>query len=74
VITADQIVAHLVGDYLLQSDWMANKKRTESLAAIAHAATYTLCFLPWLVWEDRSPSSVFLATYTIFYSHFLIDR
>ena len=37
LITADQLLAHAVGDYVLQSDWMATEKATKSLAALAHA-------------------------------------
>jgi hypothetical protein len=66
VITADQLVAHAVGDYLLQSDWMANGKTKEHAPAASHAIVYTLCFLPfnpsWQAW------SVILLT------HFAIDR
>lgn len=71
MITADQLVAHAIGDYVLQSDWMANKKRTENVAAMAHAIVYTLCFIP-LAFETTKPLPV--ATFVIFYSHFLIDR
>lgn len=50
------LLAHLVGDYLLQSDWMASRKvapgpndtygHAESwAAALAHGITYTLPFL-----------------------------
>lgn len=39
------IIAHMFGDYLLQSDWMAQEKRKNMLAAATHAATYTLPFL-----------------------------
>ena len=50
------LLAHLVGDYVLQSDWMASRKvkpapgadysHTESwAAALAHGATYTLPFV-----------------------------
>lgn len=42
--TADQIVAHLVGDYVLQSHWMATEKVRNSLAAAVHAVAYTLPF------------------------------
>jgi hypothetical protein len=66
MITADQLVAHAVGDYLLQSDWMANGKTKAHAPAAAHAIVYTLCFLPfdpsWQAW------SVILLT------HFAIDR
>lgn len=45
MFTADQIVAHLVGDYILQSHWMATEKTKRSIAAATHAITYTLPFL-----------------------------
>ena len=69
MITADQLVAHAIGDYLLQSDWMANKKRTEDAAAAVHALVYTLCFIPF--WT-RGPLPVSL--FVICFTHFLIDR
>lgn len=42
MITADQIVAHMVGDYIIQSDWMATEKTKRSAVAAIHAVTYTL--------------------------------
>jgi hypothetical protein len=66
LISADQIVLHLVGDYVLQSDWMANEKTKKSLAAFAHAASYTLPFLLL----TRS----LLALAVIGGTHFVIDR
>ena len=45
MITADQILAHLIGDYLLQSHWMAQEKTKRSIAAAVHAVSYTLPFL-----------------------------
>lgn len=39
------LLAHLVGDYLLQSDWMANEKTKRRWPAWAHAITYGLPFL-----------------------------
>lgn len=39
-------LAHLVGDYLLQTDHMATQKTTRWGPALAHAATYTAAFLP----------------------------
>lgn len=65
-ITGDQIVAHLVGDYILQSHWMAQNKGKNSWAAAVHAVTYTLPF----VLITQSP----LALALICGSHFVIDR
>jgi hypothetical protein len=66
VISADQLVAHAVGDYLLQSDWMATEKTRRSFAAAVHALAYTVAFLP------LSPSLASLAV--IAGTHFVIDR
>ena len=39
-------LAHLFGDYVVQSDWMANAKTSEHLPAALHGLTYAACFLP----------------------------
>ena len=65
-VTADQLVAHAVGDYVLQSDWMASEKVKRSVAALAHVATY---FLPFLL-LTRSPAALAFIVGT----HFVIDR
>jgi hypothetical protein len=51
------IVCHLVGDFLLQTDWQATHKNdglagdpVRRRALVSHVATYTLAFLPALVW------------------------
>jgi hypothetical protein len=66
LFTADQLVAHAVGDYLLQSHWMATEKTKQNFAAAVHAVTYTLPF----VLITQSPG----ALAAICGSHFLIDR
>jgi hypothetical protein len=51
------LVSHLVGDFLLQTDWQAQHKQNglsqDPIARRAlrnHVATYMLAFLPALVW------------------------
>lgn len=66
MITADQLVAHAIGDYILQSDWMATEKTKQNLAAVVHALTYGIPFL------FLSPSPLALAV--IVGTHFVIDR
>ena len=61
-----QLILHLIGDYLLQSDWMALNKTKCSKAAAAHALTYSL---PFLILD---PSAVAFAVICI--THFFIDR
>jgi len=66
----EQLILHLFGDYVTQSDWMAQNKRTNSLAAFAHALVYSAPF--WLlVVQCHNP---FIAWGVIFVTHFLIDR
>jgi hypothetical protein len=66
LFTADQLVAHAVGDYILQSDWMADNKTKQHFAAAVHAITYTLPFL--LI--TQSPAALAI----ICGSHFVVDR
>lgn len=66
MISADQLVAHAVGDYILQSHWMATEKSRQSIAAAAHAAAYTLPFL--LLTLDPVALAIVAGT------HFVIDR
>lgn len=39
------IFAHLIGDYLIQNDWMAKGKKTSSWICFIHVFTYMLPFL-----------------------------
>lgn len=64
--TAAQLVAHGIGDYVLQSNWMAQEKTKRSVPALAHALTYALPFLLL----TRSPAALAFIVAT----HFVIDR
>lgn len=66
MITADQLLIHLVGDYITQSDWMATQKRSRFVPAAAHALVYSAGFL------FLRPSIA--AWLLILVSHFFIDR
>jgi hypothetical protein len=41
----EQLILHLLGDYVTQSDWMARNKTKALLPAFWHAAVYSLPFL-----------------------------
>jgi len=60
------IACHFIGDYVLQSDWMAQNKRKVSAAAAAHALAYSVPFL-FLVQSS-------LAFFVIYWTHYFIDR
>lgn len=61
----EQLILHLVGDFLTQSDWMAVNKNTRSWPAFCHAAIYSLPF--FLIGSAA-------AVAVIFVTHFFIDR
>jgi len=65
-ITASQLVAHAIGDYVLQSDYMATEKTKATRAALAHVICYALPFLML----TRSWKALLFITST----HFVIDR
>ena len=62
----EQLILHLIGDYVTQTDWMARTKVRATFAALCHALVYALPFLL------LSPSPTALAVIAV--SHFLIDR
>lgn len=62
----EQLLIHLWGDYITQTDWMAQQKTKRNLAAFVHATVYTLPFL--LITQSIA------ALTTIGFTHYLIDR
>lgn len=77
------ILAHFVGDYILQSGWMANEKTRRWWPAIAHGITYTLPFLfvtqsPWALLVIGGTHIVIdryrLAKYVTFAKEFIAPR
>lgn len=62
----EQLIAHLIGDYILQTDYQALNKKKHFLLAAQHAFVYTLLFL-------FITKSV-LALSVIFITHAIIDH
>lgn len=60
-----QLILHLIGDYLTQSNWMAQQKTKSHVAAACHAIVYSL---PFLLIASVPAFLVILVT------HFFIDR
>jgi hypothetical protein len=84
-----QLLLHLIGDYMTQTDWMAKNKTKSSLAAGAHAIVYSVPFL--IAPPVLNSFQEFLSSFTgrnyapfdpcsiwafsvILTTHFLIDR
>ena len=80
-VLAAFLVAHMVGDYLFQTDWQARNKRGGLSGGMAfralatHVTTYTLAFAPALVWigDELDAGWALLAAALIFLPHFVID-
>lgn len=66
-----QLLTHLVGDYWLQSDWMAVNKTKRTIPCLIHILIYTLVFAV-VGYFSGGISLIQLAI--IGGSHFLIDR
>lgn len=66
MVTADQFLCHAIGDYVLQSHWMATEKTKSWLVALIHAAAYSLPFV--LLTRSLPALAVILLT------HAAIDR
>ena len=80
-IFAAFVVSHLVGDYLLQTDWQARNKRgglqgdpLKRRALVSHVFVYTLTFVPALIWlsDDLGAGVVWVAA-LIFIPHLIQD-
>jgi hypothetical protein len=72
------ILGHLLGDWLLQSDWMALGKRQGlfTRAGLAHYIVYTLSILIVLYISNDIPltlPTLLLISLIVFISHWLID-
>lgn len=60
------VLAHFVGDYIIQSHWMAVGKTSRWWPAIVHGVTYTIPY----AFITQSP----LALFVIASTHIVIDR
>ena len=76
------LVAHMVGDYLFQTDWQARHKRgglsgdrVAFKALASHVTTYTLAFVPALIWvaDELDAGWAILAAALIYIPHLIID-
>ena len=76
------LVSHAVGDYLLQTDWQAVHKHrglgpdpVARRALSSHVATYTIAFVPALIWlaGDLSAGAVVAVVAGIAIPHLVQD-
>jgi hypothetical protein len=76
------VVCHLVGDFLLQTDWQAAHKYgglgpdpVRRRALLSHIGTYMLAFVPALIWigSEQGISQAILAVLIIGIPHWVQD-
>lgn len=72
------VIGHLVGDWMLQNDWMARGKQRRffTQAIFVHCMVYTLTLFValWIASLDSPVSPPYIPfALTIFLSHWLID-
>jgi hypothetical protein len=60
------VLAHMIGDYIIQTDWMAQEKTSRWLPAVVHAVSYGLPFL--VITTDPIALAIIVGT------HAVIDR
>jgi hypothetical protein len=65
------IMAHFVGDYILQSNWMAQEKTKRWWPAIAHGITYTL---PFILVTHSIPALLVIGITHILIDHFRLAK
>jgi hypothetical protein len=65
------LLAHLAGDYLIQSDWMANEKMKRWWPAVAHGLTYTL---PYAIITQSPVALAVIAGTHIVIDHYRLAR
>ena len=61
------LIGHLIGDYLIQNDWMAQNKKRATFPCLVHVTLYTLavgCLTLWPWWVIA----------VVFVTHFIQDR
>lgn len=61
------LIAHLIGDYIIQNDWMAQNKKKATLPCLVHVALYTLSVTVFTWWP-------WWALAIVAVTHFLQDR
>lgn len=67
----DLIALHLLGDFILQNDWMAVNKRSSAYARLVHVLAYSTAFLAWGIYFHGWQGVYFALAVAI--THYLTD-
>jgi hypothetical protein len=72
-VTLPILAAHMIGDYVTQTDWMAETKFSNWKALTLHVAVYTAGFVPVVVLARLAVRPGFLFLGLIFVTHWITD-
>jgi hypothetical protein len=69
------LMAHILGDWLLQTEWQAKNKQSNWLALLVHVAIYHIVALAILIWGfDLDLTAAVLVVVALAVLHALLDR
>lgn len=69
----DLIAAHMLGDYILQTDEMAKAKLTDWRVRLWHVITYSWAFVLVGMWHTRDLRQSLLFALAVAVTHFITD-
>lgn len=68
------IIGHLVGDYLLQNDWMALNKKKHSIPCLMHCWLWSTAVMLFSGWQWLPKPHAAIVFLVLFITHFIQDR
>lgn len=68
------IIGHLVGDFILQNDWMAQNKKKSSFPCFIHCLIWTYSVMLFSGWFWIMSPRVLAVFGILFVTHFIQDR
>lgn len=74
MLLINMIVGHLVGDYILQTDWMASGKKTSSLICLLHCVMWSGAVLMFGFALPRADNPPMWVPWLLLVTHYIQDR
>lgn len=75
---AKLLLGHLVGDYLLQTNWMAWNKTSKTPLGVwachLHCLLYSICVSLFVGFSFRAEPSIIFLAFLIYCTHYPIDK
>lgn len=67
------LAAHMLGDFVFQTQWVADRKLKSAWVRLLHVWTYTACFLPIVGLASLSLRQAVAFLLLVFITHFITD-